>query len=777
MTHFDGILITAASNTQARGYRSHVAWRRAQGLIDAGTEVTVVPNPRGRRLGAGGAALRALAVLAEKLRRRSGGGRDLASLFRDRRVLIFNGVGEGRRLPVYAAAGKPFLPLPAAVRGENPATLFDIMLHNLERTPVPRGGQVIIVSGESLVVFDPSGVDLGGKGVIALASNGQFDRNAGRSIYVTEQVNEGLRVKEVLPRPSEGDARRAKALDAFGRVLADTGVFSLDPEAVADLLAAGADCSGDLAVALASYVPFSVRVTPRCEYAPLGATRDLVQSLRSLACSAGDFGFGDRMTTIIPGGMSFGDSFLFNAVIAHREVHASHGALLENVHVDVPLTMEEDTILVGLPRKTGKPLRLRKGLGLVCLPVGERDWAAVLCGRDDDFDAGLADGNARFLNEPFGDWLTERSLEREQLWDRGARHSIWNARFWVVGKITRALHHASWMQEPGKPKNAARWLSAPRLSLRQLLPQVNHQRLIAQREEIQRLVALSTLPERLHAHDTLSAAQVARDIRSREEAAAALKRIAEEVKGQRDPLFRARALQVGAHIVEQHRPGPAALRTLGVTSADALREAVFSAVGESVCTSLDLSRKPRPVQVKQDQVVWVTTPVRIDFAGGWSDTPPICIERGGAVLNAAVTLNGQYPVQVVGRLNRDFVIRLSSIDLGQHVEIRETAELLDHADPRTWTALPKAALTLAGIGPGDRRASLRRWLRAIGAGIDLTVFSAVPQGSGLGTSSILGASILACLERILGGEFSVSRLTSLTSALEQRMRTGGVGDG
>ena len=32
---------------------------------------------------------------------------------------------------------------------------------------------------------------------------------------------------------------------------------------------------------------------------------------------------------------------------------------------------------------------------------------------------------------------------------------------------------------------------------------------------------------------------------------------------------------------------------------------------------------------------------RIDLSGGWSDTPPITYEQGGAVLNVAVKLNGQ----------------------------------------------------------------------------------------------------------------------------------------
>ena len=38
----------------------------------------------------------------------------------------------------------------------------------------------------------------------------------------------------------------------------------------------------------------------------------------------------------------------------------------------------------------------------------------------------------------------------------------------------------------------------------------------------------------------------------------------------------------------------------------------------------------------EKQIVWGRCPVRLDIAGGWSDTPPFCFEHGGSVLNIAV---------------------------------------------------------------------------------------------------------------------------------------------
>jgi galactokinase/mevalonate kinase-like predicted kinase len=201
--------------------------------------------------------------------------------------------------------------------------------------------------------------------------------------------------------------------------------------------------------------------------------------------------------------------------------------------------------------------------------------------------------------------------------------------------------------------------------------------------------------------------------------------------------------------------------------------AAFQQVSHSVALSCQSSEFSESAAILHDQVVWVTTPVRIDFAGGWSDTPPICTEQGGTGLNAAITLNGLYPIQVMAKLNSCNTIRLSSIDLGERQELTKTAQVLDHHDPHDWATLAKAALILSGIVPDSPGKSLKKRLELFGGGLDLTIFSSLPKGSGMGTSSILGAAVLACLDRVLGVPFSSDRLIFMTSMLEQRMSTGG----
>ncbi len=154
--------------------------------------------------------------------------------------------------------------------------------------------------------------------------------------------------------------------------------------------------------------------------------------------------------------------------------------------------------------------------------------------------------------------------------------------------------------------------------------------------------------------------------------------------------------------------------------------------------------------------VRVTAPVRIDFAGGWSDTPPICIEQGGTVLNAAVTLEGKRPIEVVVRPRKDLLVRVVSKDLGKRRLLKSAAEIADHSDPHDWCALVKSALVVTGFVFGSR-------------GLDIVISADLPKGSGMGTSSILGAATIAALL----GRVNDAEIGRLTLALEQEMRTGG----
>ena len=158
--------------------------------------------------------------------------------------------------------------------------------------------------------------------------------------------------------------------------------------------------------------------------------------------------------------------------------------------------------------------------------------------------------------------------------------------------------------------------------------------------------------------------------------------------------------------------------------------------------------------------VTVERPLRIDLAGGWSDTPPICNEMGGCVLNAAVTIAKGNPVKVHVKRIRAAEVRISSVDLGKRGTLRTMDEIHDHTDPHDWRALVKSALAVTGYRFED-------------GGLSIVISADVPKGSGMGTSSILGSAVVEALGRIAGKDYSVGELAELTLALEKEMHTGG----
>ena len=182
------------------------------------------------------------------------------------------------------------------------------------------------------------------------------------------------------------------------------------------------------------------------------------------------------------------------------------------------------------------------------------------------------------------------------------------------------------------------------------------------------------------------------------------------------------------------------------------------------------------LSVYPDQIVWGRSPVRIDLAGGWTDTPPYCLMEGGNVVNIAIELNGQPPLQTFVKPCREPHIVLRSIDLGAREVIETYEQLAEYNKVGSPFSIPKAALALAGFLPAfsqENFSSLRQQLEAFGTGIELTLLSAGPAGSGLGTSSILASTVLGALSDFCSLAWDKNEIGRRTLMLEQLLTTGG----
>lgn len=146
------------------------------------------------------------------------------------------------------------------------------------------------------------------------------------------------------------------------------------------------------------------------------------------------------------------------------------------------------------------------------------------------------------------------------------------------------------------------------------------------------------------------------------------------------------------------------------------------------------------------------------------------------MVNLAIELNGQPPLQVYVKPSKEYRITLRSIDLGAMEAVSTYEELQDYRKVGSPFSIPKAALVLAGFHPDfstERFASLEAQLKAFGTGIEVTLLSAIPAGSGLGTSSILAATALGALNDFCGLNWDKQGIGSRTLVLEQLLTTGG----
>ena len=207
-------------------------------------------------------------------------------------------------------------------------------------------------------------------------------------------------------------------------------------------------------------------------------------------------------------------------------------------------------------------------------------------------------------------------------------------------------------------------------------------------------------------------------------------------------------------------------------SYDQVEQKCFATIQQEIFKASNVNQVKK-YKIAENQVK-VSLPVRVNWGGGWTDTPPYCNEKGGVVLNAAILLNGQEPIEVELRKLPEKHIEFASLDLDAHGVVTTAAEIQDCHNPYDSFALHKAALIACGIIPMEDEADLEKILEEMGGGFYMsTRVKGVPKGSGLGTSSILSGACVRALGKFLRTNWSDSDVYELVLNLEQIMSTGG----
>ncbi|HET7471034.1 MAG TPA: hypothetical protein VFJ81_15230, partial [Gemmatimonadales bacterium] len=133
-------------------------------------------------------------------------------------------------------------------------------------------------------------------------------------------------------------------------------------------------------------------------------------------------------------------------------------------------------------------------------------------------------------------------------------------------------------------------------------------------------------------------------------------------------------------------------------------------------------------------------PVRLDFAGGWTDVPPFSAREGGVVVSAAIGLCAHAEVRPGGS-----GLRLVAEDLGAELDLPDDAAL----DPTGPLSLLQAGLRLLPVGP-----------------CALTTRSDAPAGSGLGSSGALDVALVGALAAARNQVLDPGEIARLACRLE-----------
>ena len=760
--------------------RSHLA--QCEPRIAA--RVFAASDPAGRPLGSGGGS----AWLLEAAWRAGGSGRTFADWLSGGFKIIVHGGGESRRLPSYAAPGKLFLPLPVfrwALGQRLDQTLFDAQRPLLEALAnnAAAGSRVMIVSGDVLIRAGHELPALPDADIVAIGLGAKPETAQHFGVFFCPH-HAPDRLAFFLQKPAPDQIRELANEHLY---FVDTGIWLLSMRAVSALLAqcgwdeerqafrdgAPAACSvyDQIGLHLGSmprepHPVFSKLTTavvtlPDGTFQHFGNSRDLIESTWQLQ----NLGMDHTDPGMVRGGLH-PRQFLQNAIFnfpLRRETN--HTLWVENSFIPASWRLAHEHVLTGVPENKWA-LHLEPGVCLDFIPVGVENVAVRCYGMGDVFRGRLGDRTTRWFDRPVTDWFTARGLSLAEAKLDPALDIQSAPLFPVVDPAKVAGDFIEWLFA-AKPVADAHWsqlwLELPRLSAGELLQQANLERLYAQRRHFREAV----LPQlaRNHRHSIFYRLDL--DAAAELYAASTLPLPpSPQATATRDPLL-------GVH---DQVFRAAVLRRRHAPDWEGQEAAAFDLLREALVTPVTVAAVQPKRCVLEDQIIWGRSPVRLDLAGGWTDTPPYCLEHGGQVVNVAVDLNGQPPIQVFARMCERPELVVRSIDLGLEEHLTTYADVADYRRIQSGFSIARAAFALVGFHPdfnGGSHASLEAQLRALGGGVEISLLAAVPKGSGLGTSSILAATLLGVLAEFCGLNWNTDEIFRRTLALEQMLSSGG----
>ena len=812
---WDYVILTASNEAQAEAYRAQLAFRQENGWLPKQTRYLVLPDPDGKRVGSGGATLNVLREIWQ-----------LEHSFDGLRLLVIHSGGDSKRVPQYSACGKLFSPVPRELPDGRASTLFDEFMIGMAGVPSRMQEGMLVLSGDVLLLFNPLQIDgqLDGAAAISMKEHVSIGKNHG--VFLNNGKDE---VQMFLHKQSEETLISMGAVNAQGNVDLDTGAILMGVKlvnALFTLISSGNDAGrsvddgkfaefvnetarisfyGDFLYPLArdatleSYLceeaegtindallscrrkiwevlaPFSLKLfsLSPAQFIHFGTTRELLGLVTEELDDYAGLGWSRHVNSVADISNDPDASFAAHNAYIGRRTGIGKGAYIENSFILDQTQVGEGAIVSGLKLRG---YHVPAHTVMHGLPIHMSGKNAVVIRVYDvaDNPKSRLSGGGSFLGMTMEAFLQKNDLKASDIWEDEEDY-LWFARLYPVCddlrqalEMTTILLHMT--QGTASEAERKRWLEASRTSLYESFNHARQQAMFDWERDLENRIISRRFEQELESGR--SEADALRTFGTRGITEGIYRELMNDA-AEAPFSIRMRIYHALASYMKENEV------VFGTVEGEDLAQMCYKLIREEISCGMgltDLHIDHAGEWKIAEQEVDVKLPVRVNWGGGWTDTPPQCNELGGVVLNAAITLGGIYPIQVCMRKLDRLQVEFESQDIGVYGTVTELAELQNCNNPYDPFALHKAALLVCGVIPMSRdcTASLKDILQKLGGGIYLsTQVVGIPKGSGLGTSSILSAACVKAIYRFMGQDISDANVSDTVLTMEQLMSTGG----
>lgn len=793
--YWDYVILTASNESQANTYQEQIEYRLHQGKLPKQTVYAVIPDPEGKRVGSGGATFNVMKYVMEH----SG-----CDNFTGMKILVIHSGGDSKRVPQYSACGKLFSPVPRELPDGRRSTLFDEFIISMTGVPSRITDGMLVCSGDVLLLFNPLQLDFYTKGAVALSMKEHVETGKNHGVF---QQDENGYVGRFLHKQSVERLKSYGAVDQAEQVNIDTGAVIFDSNILNDLwklidTSESFDAMVNEEVRLSFYAdflyPLASHSTLEAFYLeqPEGQFSEALKECRTkiwqvlhpyqmkLICfspaSFIHFGTTRELLHLMSEEIEayhFLDWSSHVNTNAHDMSYAASNSYISNAGVIVGHgSYIEDSII--LPETV---------IGASCVISGVTLNGQVIPDHTVVHGLKLADG--KFVARVYG----VEDNPKQTLWAGvELEQPLWTEKLYpVCDTMPEAVEQSLAIYQ--------KRLSEGYKYITNLQKKTDENNLLSLKESFNEADGAEIIPwvlkveERVKAERLLDAIDQGVCVADTDNifidgiSNRVIDYLLERAANSLSEDERVSACEMAAAIEDEEvRKLTGFSKKIRIyyylaqlcdgKQKERFENLCFDTICEETLNNTLEGQElyAKDLHIKENKVT-VKCPVRVNFGGGWSDTPPYCNEHGGTVLNAAITIEGRYPIEVQIQRIDDLKVVLSSADYGSYKEFDSVQELQDCRSPHDPYALHKAALVACGIIPfvgGEE--SLAEILKRMGGGFSLsTQVIDIPRGSGLGTSSILAGACVKAIFDFLGRGINEDELYGRTLCLEQIMSTGG----